>query len=75
MLCGVSGINMKFFKITDLVTGRVHMISSSLPNESITHVAMSAHLDLSHKYNIEQISAREYYGIPEYEGTADPNDD
>ncbi len=71
MPCGHSGYKMKYYKITDLTTGQEHCISSSLPNESITHVWMSAHLDPDHKYNIEEISARAFYGFPEYKGTGD----
>jgi hypothetical protein len=66
---------MKYYKITDLTTGQEHCISSSLPNESITHVWMGAHLDPDHKYNIEEISARAFYGFPEYSGTRDLDTD
>ena len=52
---------MKYFKITDLITGNEHLISSSLPNETVAHVAMSAHLDLEKKYNIEEISYDDFY--------------
>ena len=52
---------MKYFKITDLITGDEHLISSSLPNETVAHVAMSAHLDSKKKYNIEEISYNDFY--------------
>jgi hypothetical protein len=56
---------MKYFRVTDLTTGKDYLISSTLPNESCTHVAMSAHLDPNHKYKVEEITARAYWGFPE----------
>lgn len=47
---------MKYFKITDLTTGTEHYISSTLPNETVAHVAITAHLDPEKKYNIEEVS-------------------
>ena len=64
---------MKYFKITDLTTGSEHFVSSTLPNESVTHIWMSAHLDPDHKYNIEEVTSRAFYGFPEC--TRDPDDD
>ena len=55
---------MKYFRITDLTTGDEHLISSVLPNETPTHVMLSAHLDTEHKYRIEEISVKEFYGFP-----------
>jgi hypothetical protein len=55
---------MKYFKIIDLTTGKDYLVSSTLPNETAAHVAMSAHLDLEHKHRVEEISAREFYGLP-----------
>ena len=52
---------MKYFKITDLITGDEHLISSSLPNETVAHVAMSAHLDTEKRYSIEEISYDDFY--------------
>ena len=63
---------MKYFKITDLTTDKDYLISSTLPNETSTHVAMSAHLDLTHKYRVEEITAREFYGLPQ---SYDPDTD
>lgn len=55
---------MKYFKIVDLTTMEEHFISSPLPTESPAHVALSAHLDLDHKYSITEVSAKEFYGFP-----------
>ena len=55
---------MKFFKITNLTTNEEHYISSTLPEETPTHVAMSAHLDPAHKYRVEEVTAKEFYGYP-----------
>ena len=63
---------MKYFKITDLTTGKDYMVSSTLPNESCTHVLMSAHLDPDHKYTIEEITAKEFCGLPQ---SHDPDTD
>lgn len=51
---------MKYFKITNLTTHEAHYVTSTLPNESPTHVAMSAHLDPTHKYSVEEVSAIEF---------------
>lgn len=56
---------MKYFRITDLTTGKDYLISSTLPNETPTHVAMSAHLDPEHKYRVDEITAREFCGEDE----------
>lgn len=66
---------MKYFKITDLTTGEEHFVSSTLPNETPAHVAMSAHLDLEHKYNIEEVTSRAFYGFPECTRDPDIDDD
>lgn len=52
---------MKYFKITNLTTNEAHYVASTLPNESPTHVAMSAHLDPTHKYSVEEVSVREFF--------------
>ena len=51
---------MKYFKITDLTTETTHYISSTLPNETTAHVAITAHLDPEKKYTIEEISYDEF---------------
>ena len=51
---------MKYFKITDLTSGTDTFISSPLPNETATHVAMSAHLDPDKKYTVEEVSYDEF---------------
>lgn len=56
---------MKYFRITDLPTGKDYLISSTLPNETPTPVAMSAHLDTTHKYRVEEITVREFCGLPQ----------
>ena len=55
---------MKHFRITDLTTGESWQVSSALPNESRAHVAASQHLDLTHRYQIEEIAIQEVYGLP-----------
>lgn len=54
---------MKYFKITDLTTAEDHYISSVLPNETATHVALTLHLDLGHKYEIEEVPYNEFYEV------------
>lgn len=55
---------MKHFRITDLTTGESWQVSSALPGESRAHVAASQHLDLTHRYQIEEIAIQEIYGLP-----------
>ena len=55
---------MRYFLITDLTTNESWTVSSALPGESKTHVAASQHLDLTHRYQIEEISIQEFYGLP-----------
>ena len=55
---------MRYFLITDLTTNESWQVSSTLPNESRAHVAASQHLDLTHRYHIEEISIQEVYGLP-----------
>lgn len=55
---------MKHFRITDLTTNESWTVSSALPGESKMHVAASQHLDLTHRYQIEEISIQEFYGLP-----------
>lgn len=68
---------MKYFKITNLTNGEAFYISSRLPNESPTHVAMSAHIDLATKYSVEEVSAKEFYGLqpPKRDFDVDDDDD
>ena len=54
---------MRYFLITDLTTNESWTVSSALPGESKTHVAASQHLDLTHRYQIEEISIQEFYGL------------
>lgn len=51
---------MKYFRVTDLTTNQTSYTSSSLPNESVTHMAISLHLDPEHKYDIQEISYSEF---------------
>lgn len=51
---------MKYFKVTDLTAETTHYISSTLPNETVAHVALTLHLDTEKKYNIEEISYDEF---------------
>lgn len=55
---------MKYYRITNLTTREDHYVSSSLPNESPGHVAMSAHLDPEFKYSVVEVTAKEFYGFP-----------
>lgn len=55
---------MKYYRITNLSTLQSHYVSSDLPTESPTHVAMSAHLDPKYKYTVVEVTAREFYGFP-----------
>ena len=52
---------MKYFKVTNLITGEGYYTSSSLPTESTAHLMMSEHLDTKFKYRIEEVSSREYF--------------
>ena len=52
---------MKYFKITDITTNTSHYISSTLPNETPTQLAISLHLDPEKKYNIEEVSYQEFF--------------
>ena len=52
---------MKYFKVTNLITGECYYTSSSLPTESPAHLMMSEHLDPKFKYRIEEVSSREYF--------------
>ena len=51
---------MKYFKITNLTTKETHYVSSTLPRETSSHVAISCHLNPAYKYNIEEVSGREF---------------
>ena len=51
---------MKYYKITDLTDHDQWYTSSALVGETTTHVAMSQHLDPTHKYLVEEVSAREF---------------
>ena len=55
---------MRYFRFTDLTTNKSWVVSSALPNESRAHVAASQHLDLTHRYQIEEIAIQEVYGLP-----------
>ena len=52
---------MKYFKITDITTNTSYYISSTLPNETPAHLAISLHLDPEKKYNIEEVSYQEFF--------------
>ena len=54
---------MKYFKITDLDTMEAWYVSSTLPNETPGHVALSAHLDTSKRYQIKEVKGAEFYGL------------
>jgi hypothetical protein len=66
---------VKFFKITNLDTFESWCVKSSLPDESKTHVAASQHLDLTHRYQIEEISIQEFYGLPKPRPDPDTDDE
>lgn len=51
---------MKYFKLTDLTTREELYISSTLPNETTAHVAVTLHLDLDKKYKIEEVPKEEF---------------
>ena len=51
---------MKYFKITDLTSREDVFVSSPLPNETPTHVAMTSHLDPDRKYTVEEVSYDEF---------------
>jgi hypothetical protein len=55
---------MKYFKITNLTTKEDHYVSSNLPNETPTHVLLSAHVDTEYKYVVTEVTAKEFYGYP-----------
>ena len=54
---------MKYFKITNITTGKEYFIASDLPFESPAHVAISQHLDPEFKWNIEEVYEAEFYGL------------
>lgn len=66
---------MKYFKITNLTTGEEYYVSSSLPNESTTHVAMSQHLDTAYKWRVEEVRAIEFFGLGSSCRDPDTDDD
>lgn len=53
---------MKYFKVTDLTQeDEEFYISSTLPNETPAHVALTLHLDIDKKYKITEVSGEEFY--------------
>lgn len=52
---------MTYFKVTDLTVNDSFYISSPLPGETATHVAMSMHLTLDKDWKIEEVTAEEFY--------------
>jgi hypothetical protein len=56
---------MKYFKVTDITTADEFFISSTLPNETPAHVALTLHLDDSKKYVIDEVSYQEFYEATE----------
>ncbi len=53
---------MKYFKVTNVNDPEEEFyISSTLPNETPAHVALTLHLDLDKQYKIEEVSAEEFY--------------
>lgn len=52
---------MKYFKVTNKDTEETYCVSSLLPNETPTHVAMSEHLDPRYRYNVEEVTAKEFH--------------
>ena len=56
---------MKYFKVTDITTADEFFISSTLPDETPAHVALTLHLDDSKKYVIEEVSYHEFYEATE----------
>lgn len=56
---------MKYFKVTDITTADEFFISSTFPNETPAHVALTLHLDDSKKYVIEEVSYHEFYEATE----------
>jgi uncharacterized protein YacL (UPF0231 family) len=51
---------MKYYKIIDHTDQATWYISSTLVEESVGHVAMSQHLDPTHKYTVTEVSGSEY---------------
>lgn len=67
---------MKYYKITDLTNGDFWYTSSALIGETTTHVAMSQHLDPTHTYAVEEVSARDFiHGSNLFGRTYDPDID
>jgi hypothetical protein len=52
---------MKYFKVTNKDTEETYCVYSPLPNETPTHVAMSEHLDLRYRWQVEEVTAREFH--------------
>lgn len=51
---------MKYFKVTNLITGESYYTTSNYHSESPTHIAMREHLDPEFKYRIEEVSTRDF---------------
>jgi hypothetical protein len=51
---------MRYFKIVNLSTGDIHYVSSTLPDETTAHVALTAHLDSNYEWEIKEVTYFEF---------------